>query len=48
VAAAALDAIIAGAEAEMSAARDAALAAPWPDPATAWTDVLDADRQEVA
>lgn len=46
--AAELDAITAEATAEMTAARDAALAAPWPDPATAWTDVLDADRPEAA
>ncbi|WP_439580518.1 thiamine pyrophosphate-dependent dehydrogenase E1 component subunit alpha [Elioraea sp.] len=45
---AALDAIVADAAAEMTAARDASLAAPWPDPATAWTDVLDADRPEAA
>jgi pyruvate dehydrogenase E1 component alpha subunit len=44
----ALDAIVSKAHAEMTAARDAALAAPWPDPATAWTDVLDADRPEAA
>jgi pyruvate dehydrogenase E1 component alpha subunit len=43
-----LDAIVAEAQAEMTAARDAALAAPWPDPATAWTDVLDADPREAA
>ena len=46
--AAGLDAIAAAAAAEMTAARDAALAAPWPDPATAWTDVLDADRAGAA
>jgi pyruvate dehydrogenase E1 component alpha subunit len=48
VADAVLDAIAAEAAAEMAAACDAALAAPWPDPATAWTDVLDADRPEAA
>jgi TPP-dependent pyruvate/acetoin dehydrogenase alpha subunit len=48
MAAAALDAIVAEAATEMAAARDAALAAPWPDPATAWTDVLDVDRPAAA
>ncbi len=37
-----LDAIRAEAEAEMADARDAALVAPWPDPAVAWEDVQDA------
>lgn len=37
-----LDRIRAAAESEMAAARAAALAAPWPDPAIAWQDVQDA------
>jgi pyruvate dehydrogenase E1 component alpha subunit len=37
----ALDAIEGDARAEMSQARTAALAAPWPDPAIAWEDVQD-------
>jgi pyruvate dehydrogenase E1 component alpha subunit len=37
-----LDRIAAEAQAEMEAARAAALAAPWPDPAIAWEDVQDA------
>jgi pyruvate dehydrogenase E1 component alpha subunit len=37
-----LDTIEGDARAEMSAARDAALAAPWPDPGIAWEDVQDA------
>ncbi len=37
-----LDAIEGDARAEMSEARAAALAAPWPDPAIAWEDVQDA------
>jgi acetoin:2,6-dichlorophenolindophenol oxidoreductase subunit alpha len=41
VAAKALNAIEGDARAEMSQARDAALAAPWPDPAIAWEDVQD-------
>ena len=40
-AAATLDAIENEAKAEMAAARTAALAAPWPDPAIAWEDVQD-------
>lgn len=49
VAAKALDAIEGDARAEMSQARAAALAAPWPDPATAWEDVQDHGApQEVA
>jgi acetoin:2,6-dichlorophenolindophenol oxidoreductase subunit alpha len=40
VAEAALDAIRAGARAEMAAAREAAKAAPWPDPESAFADVL--------
>ncbi len=36
-----LDRIAAAAQAEMQAARAAALAAPWPDPAVAWEDVQD-------
>jgi pyruvate dehydrogenase E1 component alpha subunit len=38
----ALDAVEGDARAEMSQARAAALAAPWPDPAIAWEDVQDA------
>jgi pyruvate dehydrogenase E1 component alpha subunit len=37
----ALDTVEGDARAEMSAARAAALAAPWPDLATAWDDVQD-------
>ena len=39
---ASLDAIEQEAQAEMAAARTAALAAPWPDPSIAWDDVQDA------
>jgi len=39
--AATLDAIEQEAQAEMAAARTAALAAPWPDPSIAWDDVQD-------
>lgn len=42
IAATELDRIRATAESEMHAARAAALAAPWPDPAIAWQDVQDA------
>jgi pyruvate dehydrogenase E1 component alpha subunit len=49
VAAAALDRLEADALAEMAAARIAALAAPWPDPAIAWEDVQDSGAvREVA
>jgi pyruvate dehydrogenase E1 component alpha subunit len=41
VAAALLDGLRGEAQAEMSQARAAALAAPWPDPAIAWEDVQD-------
>ncbi|MGG5808023.1 thiamine pyrophosphate-dependent dehydrogenase E1 component subunit alpha [Falsiroseomonas sp. CW058] len=42
VAARTLDTVEGDARAEMSQARAAALAAPWPDPAVAWEDVQDA------
>jgi len=42
VAAGELDGIEGNARSEMARAREAALAAPWPDPATAWQDVQDA------
>jgi TPP-dependent pyruvate/acetoin dehydrogenase alpha subunit len=42
VAAGELDGIEGDARSEMARAREAALAAPWPDPATAWQDVQDA------
>jgi pyruvate dehydrogenase E1 component alpha subunit len=49
VAAKALDAVEGDARAEMSQARAAALAAPWPDPAIAWEDVQDSGAaREVA
>jgi TPP-dependent pyruvate/acetoin dehydrogenase alpha subunit len=41
VAAATLDAVMAGARAELAGAMDAAGAAPWPDPGAAYTDVQD-------
>jgi pyruvate dehydrogenase E1 component alpha subunit len=48
VAPATLDAVRGEAQAEMSAARAAALTAPWPDPAVAWEDVQDAGSQRGA
>jgi hypothetical protein len=44
----ALDAIEGDAWAEMSAVRSAALAAPWPDLATAWEDVQDSGAAQEA
>jgi pyruvate dehydrogenase E1 component alpha subunit len=44
----ALDAVEGDARAEMSQARAAALAAPWPDPATAWEDVQDSGAVQEA
>jgi pyruvate dehydrogenase E1 component alpha subunit len=44
----ALDSIEGDARAEMSQARDAALAAPWPDAAVAWDDVQDSGAVQEA
>ncbi|CAA9237946.1 MAG: Acetoin dehydrogenase E1 component alpha-subunit [uncultured Acetobacteraceae bacterium] len=48
VAAEALAAVRAEAEAEMGHAREAARAAPWPDPASAWEDVQDSGAEIAA
>jgi pyruvate dehydrogenase E1 component alpha subunit len=45
IAAEALAAVRAEAEAEMRLAREAARAAPWPDPASAWADVQDSGAE---